>query len=220
MHQIIDQKILMTLSRLHKEASSDKYKLLTSLPKFLLGKFVPKDASKAHLAISREQGEFIYDLLIRTKAKNIVEFGTSFGISTIYLAAAAQKTDGQVVTSELLPEKCVRARSNFEAAGVASVIDLREGDVLETLTTVNDNIDFLLLDGWNNLYLELLKLIEHKLKPGATIYTDNASFPSTREFIEYLHQSPSKFENTRIKTNKGDVELSRYKGAKLRASQR
>jgi predicted O-methyltransferase YrrM len=98
MHQITDQKFFTTLSRLHKEASSDKFKLLSSFPKFLLCKFEPKDASNAHLAISRDQGEFIFDLLIDTKAKNIVEYGTSFGISTIYLAAAAQITGGQVVT--------------------------------------------------------------------------------------------------------------------------
>ena len=210
MHLITNQKILTTLSRLHKEASSDSFKILPFLPKLLLGKFKPQDASKVHLAISREQGEFIYDLLINSKAKNIVEFGTSFGISTIYLAAAAQVINGHVVTSELLPDKCARARSNFEAAGIENLIELREGNALETLATVNNGIDFLLLDGWNDLYLELFKLLEPKLKPGATIYTDNASFPSGRKFIDYLHQNPSKFENTRIK--KADVELSLYKG--------
>ena len=210
MHQITNKKILTTLSRLHKEASSDRLKILPFLPKLLLGKFKPQDASKAHLAISSKQGEFIYDLLIDTNAKNIVEFGTSFGISTIYLAAAAQVTNGHVVTSELLPEKCARAKSNFEAAGVNDVIELREGNAVETLASVNDGIDFLLLDGWNDLYLELFKLLEPKLNPGAIIYTDNASFPSGRNFIKYLHQYPSKFENSRIKTSKSDVELSRY----------
>jgi predicted O-methyltransferase YrrM len=78
MHQIADQKVLTILSRLHKKASLDKFKILSSLPKFLLGKFSPKDASKAHLAISRKQGEFIYDLLVNIKAENIVEFGTSW----------------------------------------------------------------------------------------------------------------------------------------------
>ena len=89
MHQITDQKILTTLSRLHKEASSDRLKVLPFLPKLLLGKFKPQDASKAHITIYRKQSEFIYDLLINSKAKNIVEFGTSFGFSTIYLVAAA-----------------------------------------------------------------------------------------------------------------------------------
>ena len=176
-----------------------------------MGKFKPKDASNAHLAISSKQGKFIFDLLVKSKSKNIVEFGTSFGISTIYLAAAAQVTGGHVIGSELLPEKCARAKRNFEAAGVANVIELREGDALETLASVNDGIDFLLLDGWNELYLELFKILEPKLKPGATIYTDNASFPSGKEFIQYLQQNSSKFENTSFK--KADVLLTIFKGS-------
>jgi predicted O-methyltransferase YrrM len=78
------------------------------------------------------------------------------------------------------------------------------------MATVNDSIDFLLLDGWNNLYLECFKLIEPKLKRGVYIYTDNVSFPSSREFTQDLHQSTFKFENTRIETYRSDAALSRY----------
>ncbi|MEM7105258.1 MAG: hypothetical protein AAF502_19120 [Bacteroidota bacterium] len=77
------------------------------------------------IAISQQQGESLYDLLIET---NIIEFGTSFGISTIYLAAAAKESGGFVITAELLPEKYNDANDNFEKAGLKDFIKLREGN--------------------------------------------------------------------------------------------
>lgn len=136
-----------------------------------------------HISITREQGEYIYDLLIRANAKNIVEFGTSFGISTIYLAAAAKENKGRVITSELLASKCKIALQNFKDADVNDIIDLREGDAMETLKDIPNNIDFLLLDGWNNLYKPLLKMLEPKLSNGAYIYTDNIMFAGSKPFV-------------------------------------
>ena len=212
MHKITNSKILATLDRLHKEASRDNLKLLPSIPRFLLGRFNPEHAKNTHLAISRTQGEFIYNLLIRTGAKNIVEFGTSFGLSTLYLAAAAQQNRGKVITSELLPEKCAKAQTNFETAGIADLLELRQGDALITLATLESNIDFLLLDGWNNLYLPLFRLLENKLNPGAYIYTDNVSFRDTKPLLDYLHSYPLKFESTRLSRKHGDAELTQYVG--------
>ena len=112
------------------------------------------------LDLSQQQGQFLYDLLVQRGAKNIIEFGTSFGISTLYLGAAAKVNGGQVITTELLPEKCEVAQENFAQAGLSNYIELREGDAMETLREVPDQVDFLLLDGWNDLYLPILKLIE------------------------------------------------------------
>ncbi|MEM7066565.1 MAG: class I SAM-dependent methyltransferase [Cyanobacteria bacterium P01_B01_bin.77] len=213
MHKITDATILNTLDFLYKDASSDKRRLLTAFPKILFGNLQPSDARKAYLPINRDQGEFIYDLLITEGAKYIVEFGTSFGISTLFLGAAARQTGGCVVTSELLPEKCAIAKKNFERAGIADLVDLREGDAMETLASVDDGIDFLLLDGWNNLYLPLLQMVEHKLNKGAYIYTDNASFPETEPLLSYLRENPAKFDSDYIKTGKGGIELTKYLGA-------
>ena len=79
-------------------------------------KLRPEDMKDAYIAISRNQGIFLYDFLIQQKAKHIVEFGTSFGISTLYLGAAAKVNGGQVITTELLANKCKIARANFEKA--------------------------------------------------------------------------------------------------------
>lgn len=212
MHKITDATVLNMLDFLYKDASSDKHRLLAAFPKMLLGNLQPSDARKAYLPINRDQGEFIYDLLITEGAKHIVEFGTSFGISTLFLAAAARQTGGCVVTSELLPEKCAIAKKNFERAGVADFVDLRAGDAMETLASVDDGIDFLLLDGWNNLYLPLLQMVEHKLNQGAYIYTDNASFPGTEPLLSYLRENPTKFDSDYIETGKGGIELTKYLG--------
>lgn len=212
MHKIVDATVLNTLDLLYKDASSDKRKLLAAFPKILFGNLQPSDVRKAYLPINRDQGEFIYDLLITENAKHIVEFGTSFGISTLFLGAAARQTGGCVVTSELLPEKCAIAQKNFERAGIADLVELRQGDAMETLASVDDGIDFLLLDGWNNLYLPLLQMVEHKLNKGAYIYTDNASFPETESLLSYLRKNSTKFDSKHVKTGKGGIELTKYLG--------
>ena len=209
-HKITDQQINQTLNRLHAEASSQGFTLLKGLSKGIFRKLRPEDMKDAYIAISRNQGQFLYDLLIQKQAKHIVEFGTSFGISTLYLAAAAKATGGKVITSELLAEKCRIAADNFKEAGLSHWIDLREGDALKTLKDVEDGIDFLLLDGWNDLYLPLLKILEPKFKKGTLIYTDNASFPSAKPFLNHLKAHPDKYQTERLQDDKGGSELTKY----------
>ena len=212
MHKITDTAVLNTLELLYKDAASDKRRLLTAFPKMMLGNLKPSDVRNAYLPINLNQGEFIYDLLISEDSKHIVEFGTSFGISTLFLAAAARQTGGHVVTSELLPEKCAIAQKNFERAGIADLVELRKGDAIETLANVDGGIDFLLLDGWNDLYLPVLQMLEPKLNQGAYIYTDNASFPGTEAFLSYVRENLAKFDSEYMETGKGGIELTKYLG--------
>lgn len=212
MQKIKDQQIINTLNRMHREASGQGFVIMKGLAKGLFRKLRPEDMEEAYIAISRSQGEFLYDLLLQKKAKNIVEFGTSFGLSTIYLGAAAKENGGHVVTSEILPKKCEVAQSNFQEAKLDAWIDLREGDALETLQSVEDGIDFLLLDGWNDLYLPLMKLLEPKLNKGALIYTDNASFSSAKPYINYVRSQSDRFRTTRLKDDKGGSELTEFIG--------
>ncbi|MEM7041048.1 MAG: class I SAM-dependent methyltransferase [Bacteroidota bacterium] len=212
-HKITDPTILTTLNELHGQANREFPKILKGMSKGILRPLKPKDMKDVHIALTRDQGEYLYDLLLRRKAKNIVEFGTSFGISGIYLGAAARKNGGKVITTEILPNKCAVARENFAAAGLTEEIELREGDAMKTLAAnVPDGIDLLLLDGWNDLYLPLLKLLEPKFKPGTLVYTDNASFKSARPLLDYLHADPSKYKSRRLGDQKGGSELSEYLG--------
>lgn len=197
-----------TLVRMHQEANSQGLILMKGLAKGIFRNLRPEDMEEAYIAISANQGQYIYDLLVKQNAQHIVEFGTSFGISTLYLAAAAEATGGQVITTELLSSKCDIAQQNFDEAGLSHRIDLREGDALETLKDVEPGIDFLLLDGWNDLYLPLLKLLEPKFKKGTLIYTDNASFASAKPLLNYFAANPDRYQSRRLKDDKGGSELT------------
>jgi predicted O-methyltransferase YrrM len=100
------------------------------------------------------------------------------GISTIYLAAALRDNGGgRLIGTELQAGKVARARANLEAAGLDGLVDIREGDALETLGRLQDDVDLLLIDGAMTLYLPVLKLIEPRLKSGAVILAENAFEP-------------------------------------------
>lgn len=110
----------------------------------------------------------------------------------------------------MLASKANIAFQNFKDAEVDSHIDLRIGDAMETLQNAPDNIDFLLLDGWNDLYLPLIKILEPKLKKGAYIYTDNINFIGSKPFMDYIKSHPEKYKTKRLSENKGGVELTEY----------
>jgi predicted O-methyltransferase YrrM len=130
------------------------------------------------LAVSRETGALLYMLARSIGAKTIVEFGTSFGISTLHLAAALRDNDGgRVITTEFEPSKAERAQEHFVAGGVSDLIEIRLGDALQTLAVdLPETIDLVLLDGAKALYPEILVLLESRLRPGALIIADNADY--------------------------------------------
>jgi predicted O-methyltransferase YrrM len=111
-----------------------------------------------------------------SRAKAIVEFGTSFGISTLHLAAALRDNGGgRLIASEFEPTKAARARENLSAGGLLDLVEIREGDALETLSVdLPDPIDLVLLDGAKALYPDILDLVEDRLRPGAIVVADNA----------------------------------------------
>lgn len=130
------------------------------------------------LPVSRETGALLYMLARSSKARTVVEFGTSFGISTLHLAAALRDNGGgQLITTEFEPSKAARARQNLKEGGLDDLVEIREGDALQTLRVdLPERIDLLLLDGAKSLYPEILALLESRLKPGALIIADNAEY--------------------------------------------
>ncbi len=128
------------------------------------------------LPVSRETGSLLYMLVRSAKARTVVEFGTSFGISTLYLAAALRDNGGgRLITTEFEPSKVARARENLTAGGLVDLVEFREGDALTTLGAgLPETIDLLLLDGAKPLYPEILSLVESRLRPGALIVADDA----------------------------------------------
>jgi predicted O-methyltransferase YrrM len=130
----------------------------------------------APLAVSRETTALLYVLARGAKARSIVEFGTSFGISTLHLAAALRDNGGgRLITTEFEASKVARARENLTAGGLIDLVELREGDALETLKAdLPETIDLLLLDGAKALYPDVLALLEDRLRPGAFVVADDA----------------------------------------------
>jgi predicted O-methyltransferase YrrM len=128
------------------------------------------------LPVSRETGTLLYMLARGSGARTIVEFGTSFGLSTLHLAAALRDNGGgRLITSEFEPSKVVRAREHLAQGGFADLVEVREGDALRTLgADLPDSVDLLLLDGAKALYPEILDLVEPRLRPGAFVIADDA----------------------------------------------
>lgn len=130
------------------------------------------------LPVGQETGTLLYVLARLGKARTLVEFGTSFGISTLHLAAALRDNGGgQLITTEFEPTKVAQARAHLEAGGLLDLVELRCGDALETLARdLPPHIDLVLLDGAKALYNDILSLVESHLSPGALILADNVDF--------------------------------------------
>ena len=132
-------------------------------------------------------------MLARTRnAKLVVEFGTSFGISGIHLAAAVRDGGGgRLIATELDPIKAERAAHNFRAAGLSEVIDLRVGDAFETLKSgLGGGVDVLLLDGWKEAYLPMLRFLEPQLSPNALVVADDLDIApeALAPYLDYVRK--------------------------------
>lgn len=126
------------------------------------------------VALDRDKAEFCYTLCRATGARRIVEVGTSFGVSTLYLAAAVRDNGGGIVIgAEHEAEKVKGARANLEAAGLSGYVDLREGDVVEVFKGIEGPIDFVLFDIWIQVVRPTLDLLLPHLRSGAVICADN-----------------------------------------------
>jgi predicted O-methyltransferase YrrM len=157
------------------------------------------------LPVSHDTGTLLYMLARCTNARNIVEFGTSFGISTLHLAAALRDNGGgHLISSEFEPSKVARAREHLAEGGFADLVEIREGDALQTLAAdLPDSIDLLLLDGAKALYGDILALVESRLRAGALIVADNAD--DSPDYLAHVRSPGSGYLSVPFAE---DVELS------------
>jgi predicted O-methyltransferase YrrM len=211
------------LRRLHAEARGDRLRFLGLVPRVVLGRLrgqglwevmTPEAMKDFYIPVSPEQGRFLYLTARALCARRVVEYGTSFGISTLYLAAAVKANGGgQVIGSEIEPGKHARAVAHLEEAGLADVAEVRLGDALETLRDVEGPIDLVLLDGWKELYLPILEMLTPRLRPGAVVLGDNIfTFRrSLRPYVEHVQSGRHGFESTTLRISDG-FEYSVYRG--------
>ncbi len=162
-------------------------------------------AKDAHLAVSRETGKLLYLLARAIGAHSIVEFGTSFGISTLHLAAALRDNGGgHLISTEFEPSKVARSRDMLASAGLWDLVEIREGDAVETLANnLPDTIDLVLLDGAKVLYPRILSLLEPHLRAGALVLADNADW--SPEYLARVRSATAGYVSVPFAD---DVELS------------
>lgn len=167
------------------------------------------------VALDRDKARLCYLLCRASGAKRVVEVGTSFGVSTIYLAAAVRENmdwsgaPGTVIGTEWEPAKVEAARNNLDAAGLADVVEIREGDVRQTLKDVGGPIDFALMDIWVPMARPALELLMPQLRRGTIVVADNVtSFRHEyRDYLALVRDPAGGFQSTTL-PYKGGVELS------------
>ena len=177
-------------------------------------KDVERNLDRYLLAVGPATGQLMNLLIKETKAKTIVEVGSSYGYSTVWLAEAARETGGKVISLEIHPEKQKHAREMIEKAGLRGVVDFKLGDARESLRKLTKKIDFVLLDLWKELYIPCFDLFYPKLRPGALIIADNMITPesSRKEAAAYQKHIRTMPGIQSLLLNVGfGLELSRYK---------
>lgn len=215
------EPVRAVLDRLHTSARGDWLRFLHLIPAVAAGLvkrkaffeiMTPEAMRGCYIPVSREQGALLYLTVRAMRAKVVVEFGTSFGISATYLAAGLRDVgEGLVIGTEIEPIKHSAAVSNLKEAGLEAYSEVRLGDALETLREVPSPVDMVLLDGWKDLYLPVLELLKPRLRPGAVVFADNIfTFrKSLRPYVEYMQSGENGFESTTLHVGDG-FEYSVY----------
>ena len=164
---------------------------------------------RSFLTVAPEVGRLIYLLARSRRPALAVEFGTSFGISGIHIAAALHDSGfGRLITTELSASKASQAAKNFEQAGLSKWIEIRQGDAFQTLASIT-GIDLLLLDAWKPMYYPMLKQLEPALSPGCLIMADDVigMADEMQDYLSYVRNPANGYVSSLIPLDDG-LELS------------
>jgi predicted O-methyltransferase YrrM len=206
-----------TLHRMYAEAQDQMSTLRERRPNMSAARTVQERAdamSEFYIPVTPESGRLLYSLVRATKPATIVEFGMSFGISALHLASAVRDNGaGRVITTEISETKIAAAKQTFADTGLDDLITVLEGDAMSTLTELDGPVDFVLLDGWKELYLPVIKLLEPKLSAGTLVIADNTESADARSYLDYVHGSESGYTSFNFAVRESDsMELSCYTG--------
>lgn len=165
------------------------------------------------LPVGPASGQLINLLAKSLKAPRILELGTSYGYSGIWLAEAARATGGRLTTMELSEKKSAYAREMSKRAGLDGFVDFQLGDAVKLIEQLPGGIDFVLVDLWKDLYVPCLEAFYPKLNPGAIVVADNLIEPATEReaVLRYQRAIREKPKMTSILVPVGSgLEISRY----------
>jgi predicted O-methyltransferase YrrM len=211
MHAPIDRAVTAVLAEYQQRIESEWPRLRRASEDGTLGPIIDEFL----LPVGPESGRLINILAKSLKAPTILELGTSYGYSGIWLAEAARATGGRVVTMELSEKKAAYARDMAKKAGLVDFVDYRIGDAVKMIGDLPHGIDFVLVDLWKNLYVPCLEAFYPKLNPGAIIVSDNMIDPPTEREAVMLYQrairSKAKISSILVPVGSG-LEISRFDG--------
>ncbi|MFM7963890.1 MAG: O-methyltransferase [Actinomycetota bacterium] len=214
-----DPKVSQVLMRLHERADAHDAAVIPDVLAAAGERGASTDQEMADLLagafmpIHPNAGRLLHLLAMSRPPGRIVEFGTSHGLSTLYLAAAVGPEEPPVITTEMEVTKIDFARANFEDAGLADRIDLRIGDAFETLADLSDGIALLFLDGWKGLYLPLLRSLEPHLASGAIVVADDTLLlpDLCAEYVDYVRGPTNSYVSVGLPLDDG-LEVSVFLG--------
>ena len=166
--------------------------------------------SDYYLPVTKDSGRLLYSLVRAARPATVVEFGMSLGISAIHLASAVRDNgSGRVVTTELSTAKVTAAKKTFAEVGLDDLIAVLEGDALATLKNLDGPVDFVLLDGWKELYLPVLELLEPRLSPGTLVVADNTSMAELAPYLDYVREPANGYVSVSFPARDADsMEIS------------
>ena len=144
------------------------------------------------LTLHPDTARLVHIMIQSINAQKLVEIGGSHGYSTVWLAHATRITGGRFTSLEVHPKLIEIAKQNVAEAGLADRVEHILGDARETLSPVEGPLDFVLLDCWERLYVELLDPIAQKLRPGGLLVADNVmpGHEGSDEYIQALADHP------------------------------
>jgi predicted O-methyltransferase YrrM len=169
------------------------------------------DAMSAfYIPVTPEAGRLLYSLVRATRPSTIVEFGMSFGISALHLAAAVRDNGtGRVVTTELSADKIAAAKQTFVDTGLDDLITILDGDALSTLADLDGPVELVLLDGWKELYHPVIKLLEPRLTTGALVVADNTEMADAKPYLDYVRNAENGYVSVNFAARESDsMEIS------------
>jgi predicted O-methyltransferase YrrM len=164
------------------------------------------------LRLTETRQNFVTCFVVRWEQRTrVVEAGTSFGVSTLYLAAAVrdnQVENGVVIGTEHEPSKVEIARENFKKASLSEFIELREGDLRQTLQDIGGPVDFMLIDIWD-VALPALERVSPSLRRGAIVVCDNTTVAADeyRDYFKFVND-PGNCLRTMTVPFQGGLELT------------
>jgi predicted O-methyltransferase YrrM len=205
-----DPKVAAALERMYRESSAqwDALREMQREMEHLASASAQERAdalSAFYLPVTPVAGRLLYALVRAARPATVVEFGMSLGISAIHLAAAVRDNGrGRVVTTELSAAKVAAAKATFAETGLDEFITVLEGDALTTLPTTSGPVDFVLLDGWKELYLPVIKLLEPRLSPGMLIVADNTEMADTQPYLDHVRDPDNGYVSVNFAARESD----------------